>query len=53
MRRVDLGAGSAGERVMKMHKGGQRVRTSSYKMNKSWGHNEIMVTIVNYTVSYI
>lgn len=32
---------------------GQKVQTSSHKINKSWGRNVPMVTVVNNTALYI
>lgn len=36
-----------------MGEGGQRVRTSSYKINKFWDIMYSMVTVVNDTVLYV
>lgn len=36
----------------KMGQIGQKVQTCSYKINKSWGHNVHMLSIVNDTVLY-
>lgn len=39
--------------VGKMCKGGQKVQTFSYKINKSWDMMCSMATIVNYTVLHV